>query len=161
VTTAKRKSSKPNSEPQAPELDTVRIHDLVGAAAIVLPAEMRDIFDDETYQGIRNDIENHLMTMIVRRPGHIVYVHANLMALEPGTPAESAEPATQAKGSGDASAVTAPKSRMSKMGKVAAKPKAREVTASATARSSTPQSPAKRTAAKAGKSSRRQPKGKA
>lgn len=155
MTIAKRKSSKPNSAPPSPELATVRVHDLVGAAAIAMPAEMHDIFDEETYQDIRNEIESQLMTMIVRRPGHIVYVHANLKALELGTPAESVAPATEAKGSGDASAMTPPNNDFS------AKSKPRTVTASATKRSSTQQPPAKRTAAKAGKSSRRQPRGKA
>ena len=155
MTTANRKSSKPNSEPQAPELATVRIHDLVGAVAIALPAEMRDIFDDETYQGIRNDIESQLMTMIVRRAGHIVYVHGNLTALELGTPAESAASSTEAKRPGDTSAMTSPNKA------AAAKSKPRRANAGATKRPTTQQTPAKRTAAKAGKSSRRHPKGKA
>ena len=136
MTTSKRKSSKPNAETPSPELATARVHDLVGAAAVALPTELRDIFDEQTYQDIRSDLESCLMTLIIRKPGHIVYVHANLTALDLGPPAEGAASATQAHGAGNA-------------------------TASATTRSSTQQPPAKRTAARTGKSSRRQPKGKA
>lgn len=169
--TAKRKSSKPSSAPPGSELATARVHDLVGLAAVALPAELRSIFDDKTYQKIRRDVEGCLMTVIIREPGHIVYVQAHLTALDVDAPAGSAASTPQARGSGHtsinnptkSSASTTPRSTVSPVSKVAATSQARTVTvsaASATKRSGTQQSPAKRTA-KADKSSRRPPEGKA
>lgn len=152
---AKRKSSKPTVAPQSLELATVRVHDLVGVAAIALPAEMRDIFGEETYQDIRSDINNQLMTMIVRRPGHIVYVHANLKALDLGNRGKSAAPATGANRSGDTSAKTPVNHD------AGATSKPRMVTGGVPKLSGAQRPPDKGTAAKAGKTSGRQPKGKA
>ncbi len=166
--TAKRQTSTPNSVPPGSELATARVHDLVGLAAVALPSELRGIFDDKTYQKIRREVEGCLMTVIIREPGHIVYIQAHLTALDVDAPAGSAASATRAHGSGDASintptkssASTTPRNAVSPVSKVAAKFKPRTGTASATKRSSTQQPPAKQTRAKADKSFRRQPQGK-
>ena len=72
------------NKPTSPEQDvaTALVHDLVGGAMVALPRELKEIVGDEAFKDILADFANHVMTVIIRRPGHIIYINANLYALE-------------------------------------------------------------------------------
>lgn len=85
---AKKLAQKPASESANkatspdPEVATAIVHDLVGGAVIALPVELKEIVGDEAFKEILADFANHVMTVIIRRPGHIIYINANLYAQE-------------------------------------------------------------------------------
>lgn len=85
--TNKRTSPTPSSVPgavsgavSAAEPATVLVHDLIGSAVIALPLELKAIVGDEAFKDLLAELENHVMTVIIRRPGHIIYVDAQFMA---------------------------------------------------------------------------------
>ena len=85
---SKKSTQKPASEsankPTSPdpEVATALVHDLVGGAVIALPVELKEIVGDEAFKDILADFANHVMTVIIRRPGHIIYIDAILNAQE-------------------------------------------------------------------------------
>ena len=84
----KKSAQKPASESAnkptlpEPEVATALVHDLVGGAVIALPVELKEIVGDEAFKDILADFANHVMTVIIRRPGHIIYIDAILNAQE-------------------------------------------------------------------------------
>lgn len=82
----KNKSSKPEPERQATEAVAVRVHDLSGIVCFGLSAELHTIFDKETIQEIVSDLESRTMTIIIRRPGDIAYLHLQVVTRDLGDP---------------------------------------------------------------------------
>ena len=158
VSTIKRKASKSTnkpadkatnkvtSEPTSPAPATASVHDLVGSAAIALPRALREILGDEAYEEILTELGDQLLTMIIRRPEHIVYVYAKLTPLDLDADFKSPAPAHEAGAPGDVSSAAKP-------AKLSAP---REATDSASKLTQK-----KKTSTKAGKSGDRQPRGRA
>ena len=80
----KNKSSNSAPERQSSEAATVRVHDLSGIVCIGLSAELHTIFDDEAYQEIVSALESKVMTVIIRGPGDIAYLHLQLVTRDLG-----------------------------------------------------------------------------
>ena len=78
------KPSKSAPERQASEAAAVRVHDLSGIVCVGLSAELHTIFDDEAFQEIVSAMESKVMTVIIRRPGDIAYLHLQLVTLDLG-----------------------------------------------------------------------------
>ena len=86
--TAPIKNKSSNSAPvrQASEAATVRVHDLSGIVCVGLSAELHTIFDDEAYQEIVSALESKEMTVIIRGPSDIAYLHLQLVTRDLGDP---------------------------------------------------------------------------
>ena len=82
--TIKNKSSKSAPKHQALEPAVARVHDLSGIVCLGLSAELRTIFDEEAIQEIVSDLESRVMTVIIRGPGDIAYLHLQLVTLDLG-----------------------------------------------------------------------------
>lgn len=82
----KNKSSKSAPTRHASEPASVRVHDLSGIVCFGLSAELRTIFDEEAIQEIVSDLESRVMTVIIRRPGDIAYLHLQVVTRDLGDP---------------------------------------------------------------------------
>ena len=82
----KNKSSKSVPERQASEAAAFRVHDLSGIVCLGLSAELHTIFDKETIQEIVSALESKVMTVIIRGPGDIAYLHLQLVTRDLGDP---------------------------------------------------------------------------
>ena len=82
----KNKPSKSAPERQALEPVNVRVHDLSGIVCVGLSAELHTIFDDEAYQEIVSALESKEMTVIIRGPSDIAYLHLQLVTRDLGDP---------------------------------------------------------------------------
>ena len=82
--TIKNKSSKSVAKHQALKPAAARVHDLSGIVCVGLSAELHTIFDDEAYQEIVSALESKVMTVIIRGPGDIAYLHLQLVTLDLG-----------------------------------------------------------------------------
>ena len=109
---AQKSASEPTnkSTPPAPSAvpATVLVHDLIGGAVIALPLELKEIVGDEGFKDILADMANHVMTAVIRRPGHVIYVHAQLMAPDLSTDLKSEDPGLDKTASAEVSAATNP-----------------------------------------------------
>lgn len=83
---SKNKSSKATPEHQSLKPADVRVHDLSGIVCVGLSAELPNIFDKETIQEIASDLESRVMTVIIRRPGDIAYLHLQVVTRDLGDP---------------------------------------------------------------------------
>lgn len=86
------KNKPTKSAPQQPssEAAPVRVHDLPGMLFVGLTAELRTIFDDEDYREIVSALESKKMTIIIRGPADIAYVHLQLVTRDLGGPVSQA-----------------------------------------------------------------------
>ena len=87
---AKNKPSKSAPERPAFQAAPVRIHDLPGMLFVGLSAELHTIFGDEDYQEIDSALESKVMTIIIRGPGDIAYIHLQLVTRDLGGPVSQA-----------------------------------------------------------------------
>ena len=103
----------------------VRIHDLMGSAAIRIPAELRAILGDEAYERNLEELNYYEIYMIVRQPKDVVYLRMPVVAVsfEPSRPAsqEPREAPTTSAAKADARAKPKPKATPK------AKPKGKKV----------------------------------
>ena len=89
----KNKPSKSAPERQALEPVNVRVHDLSGIVCVGLSAELHTIFGDEDYQESVSALESKEMTVIIRGPGDIVYIHLQLVTRDlGGTVSQASKP---------------------------------------------------------------------
>ena len=86
----KNKPSKSAPQRQASEAAPVRVHDLSGMLFVGLNADLRAIFDDEDYREIVSALESKEMTIIVRGPSDIAYIHLQLVTRDLGGPVSDA-----------------------------------------------------------------------
>lgn len=152
MTTPKSNTSKSANKPTGEAINkptspaTVRVHDLVGSAAIALPRALKEILGDEAYQEILTELEDQLLTMIIRRPEHVIYVYAKLTPLDLSADVKSPAPAPEGGVPGNTSSAAKP----------AEVSKPRSATDSASKLTST-----KMTSTKTGKSGSLRPRGNA
>ena len=66
------------------------MHDLTGMVCIGLSAELRTIFDEEAIQEIVSDLESLVMSVIIRGPRDIAYLHLQVVTCELGDPKSKA-----------------------------------------------------------------------
>lgn len=58
------------------------VHDLVGAAFIILPKKLRALIGDQALQANAQELQDQEVLVIVREPGVVVYAHLPIMAME-------------------------------------------------------------------------------
>lgn len=73
---------EPLSKPTAPEPPTATVHDLVGAAMLMLPKELRLVLGEKLLQSNAQDLESRKVLVIVREPGVVAYVHLPIVVME-------------------------------------------------------------------------------
>lgn len=87
-----KKGSRPfpdNSDTPAGHPTPAMVHDLSGFALIGLPPELRAILGDEALRSNALEIENLVITAIVREPGVVVYVNLPVMVKEIERPGDA------------------------------------------------------------------------
>lgn len=151
VSTAKRTPPKSAQNPVPPAPPAVSVHDLVGTAAIAVPYELKEILGEQAYREILKEFEDQVVVAIIRRPNHIVYLYAQLVALE--LDPQSKSPATDP--NSDAAVEASPSANPAEA------PKPRTVTVSITKRPGTKPTSPKQAPLKTHKSAGRKPRGKA
>ena len=75
-------STEPDAMPETGESSLARIHDLTSLCVISVPSELRAILGDEAYERNVRELEQYLITLIVREPHDVVYIHIPVLALE-------------------------------------------------------------------------------
>lgn len=81
----KPSSTRPNQQtaaPEAPEKQLVRVHDLIGLTVLNLPQGLREILDEEAYQHCLKDVQEMILTVILREPGDVVYMRMPILVRE-------------------------------------------------------------------------------
>lgn len=58
------------------------VHDLVGAAFLILPKTLRDLIGDQALQANAQELQDKEILVIVREPGVVAYVHLPIIAME-------------------------------------------------------------------------------
>lgn len=58
------------------------VHDLVGAAFLILPRELRALIGDQALQANSQDLQDREVLVIVREPGVVAYAHLPIIAME-------------------------------------------------------------------------------
>jgi len=58
------------------------VHDLVGAAILILPKELRSLIGDQALQTNAQELQDREVVVIVREPGVVAYVHLPIIAME-------------------------------------------------------------------------------
>lgn len=79
---SKQKPKKQNAAPDAPEEQLVRVHDLIGLTVLNLPQGLREILDEEAYQHCLKDVQEMILTVILREPGDVVYMRMPILVRE-------------------------------------------------------------------------------
>jgi len=79
---SKQKPKKQNAAPEAPEKQLVRVHDLIGLTVLNLPQGLREILGEEAYQHCLKDVQEMVLTVILREPGDVVYMHMPILVRE-------------------------------------------------------------------------------
>lgn len=77
-----RKPKKKNAAPEAPEKQLVRLHDLIGLTVLNLPQGLREILGEEAYKNCLKDVQEMVLTVILREPGDVVYMHMPILVRE-------------------------------------------------------------------------------
>lgn len=58
------------------------VHDVVGAAFIILPRELRALIGDQALQANAQELQDREVLVIVREPGVVAYAHLPIIAME-------------------------------------------------------------------------------
>lgn len=58
------------------------VHDLVGAAFIILPKELRALIGDQALRANAQELQEREVLVIVREPGVVAYAHLPIIAME-------------------------------------------------------------------------------
>ena len=84
-----KKVSKPTVKKQAATTQSLTkvptpalVHDLVGAAFLIVPKTLRDLIGDKALQANAQELQDKEILVIVREPGVVAYVHLPIIALE-------------------------------------------------------------------------------
>lgn len=84
-----KKVSKPTVKKQAATTQSptkvptpALVHDLVGAAFLILPKTLRDLIGDKALQANAQELQDREILVIVREPGVVAYVHLPIIAME-------------------------------------------------------------------------------
>lgn len=72
--------SKATTRPS--ETDTAVVHDLVGAALLILPKELRNLIGDPLLQSNAQELQSQEVLVIVREKGVVAYVHLPIVVME-------------------------------------------------------------------------------
>ena len=86
----KNKASKSVTKHQALKPAVARVHDLSGIVCLGLSEQLRTIFDQEAIKEIVSDLESRVMTVIIRGPRDIAYLHLQVVTCELGDPKSKA-----------------------------------------------------------------------
>ena len=68
--------------PLPPEPTPAMVHDLVGAAILILPKTLRELIGDQALQANAQELQEREILVIVREPGVVAYVHLPIIAME-------------------------------------------------------------------------------
>lgn len=79
---AKKRVSAKSAETKKETINTAQVHDLVGAAMLILPKEIKDLLGKDLLQSNALEVELSEVLLIVREPGVVVYVHLPMIAME-------------------------------------------------------------------------------
>lgn len=74
--------SQQTAAPEAPEKQLVRVHDLIGLTVLNLPQGLREILGEEAYKNCLKDVQEMILTVILREPGDVVYMHMPILVRE-------------------------------------------------------------------------------
>ena len=84
-----KKVSKPSAKKQAATMPSsppgptpAMVHDLVGAAFLILPKTLRELIGDQALQANAQELQDREILVIVREPGVVAYVHMPIIAME-------------------------------------------------------------------------------
>src|SRR3990167_6054761 len=96
ATASKAPSAPPTASTSEPSVPTsAMVHDLVGAAFIILPRELRALIGDQALQANAQELQEREVLVIVREPGVVAYAHLPIIAMEmEGTALDIAEGGT-------------------------------------------------------------------
>lgn len=76
----KKKAAATPSPPTEPT--HAMVHDLLGAAFLILPKTLRNLIGDQALQANAQELQDREILVIVREPGVVAYVHLPIIALE-------------------------------------------------------------------------------
>lgn len=79
---AAKKQSNFRAPSQSTEPATATVHDLVGAALLILPKELRNLLGDPLLQSNAQELESQEVLVIVREEGVVAYVHLPIVVME-------------------------------------------------------------------------------
>lgn len=88
--TQKNKSKSNAAVPDSPEVaepEAATVHDCVGAALLMLPANLRTILGDKDLHSNALELETKELLVIVREAGVVAYVHLPILVKEFQAPA--------------------------------------------------------------------------
>ncbi len=71
----------PKPDAAADQSKLAQVHDLVGAALLGIPPELKQILGDKKYKKYMQDIEALFAVLIIRVAGHVVYLRSPLMTV--------------------------------------------------------------------------------
>lgn len=69
-------------DPNKTATDAATVHDLVGAALLILPKELRDLLGEPLLQSNAQELESQEVLVIVREEGVVAYVHLPIVVME-------------------------------------------------------------------------------
>lgn len=79
-TTVKKQAATTQSPTKEPT--PALVHDLVGAAFLILPKTLREHIGDQALQANAQELQDREILVIVREPGVVAYVHLPIIAME-------------------------------------------------------------------------------